>query len=166
MFEAFRDSCLEHYALDPAHFYTSPGLASKACLKKMEVKLELLTDPNMLLMFECGIRGGITQVGHQYKSANNKYMGPLGQGLRSDPMGEKFKPKEESSFLQYLDVNNLYRWAMSQLLPAGGFRWISIDPNEIDKLMGRTDKGYLLEVDVRYTIELHDSHNNLLFMCE
>ena len=55
VFEAFRDTCLEHYKLDPAHFYTSPGLAWKACLKKTEVKLELLTDPDMLLMFEHGI---------------------------------------------------------------------------------------------------------------
>ena len=64
VFEAFRDTCIEHYKLDPAHFYTSPGLAWKACLKKTEVKLELLTDLDMLLMFRCGIRGGITQVVH------------------------------------------------------------------------------------------------------
>ena len=64
VFEAFRDTCLEHYKLDPAHFYTSPGLAWKVCLKKTGIKLELLTDPDMLLMFERGIRGGITQVVH------------------------------------------------------------------------------------------------------
>ena len=66
MFEAFRDTCLEHYKLDPAHFYTSPGLAWKACLKHTGIKLELLTDPDMLLMFEQGIRGGITQSVHKY----------------------------------------------------------------------------------------------------
>ena len=71
MFEAFRDTCLEHYSLDPAHFYTSPGLAWKACLRKTRVRLELLTDPDMLLMFERGIRGGITQAVHCYASANN-----------------------------------------------------------------------------------------------
>ena len=64
LFEAFRGTCLEHYKLDPTHFYTSPELAWKACLKKTGVKLELLTDPDMLLMFEHGIRGGITQVVH------------------------------------------------------------------------------------------------------
>ena len=57
VFEAFRDTCLEHYKLDPAHFCTSPGLAWKACLRKTVVRLELLTDPDMLLMFEYGIRG-------------------------------------------------------------------------------------------------------------
>ena len=64
VFEAFRDTCLEHYKLDPAHFYTSPGLAWRACLKKTGVRLELLTNPDMLLMFKHGIRGGITQAVH------------------------------------------------------------------------------------------------------
>ena len=153
MFEAFRDTCLEHYKLNPAHFYTSPGLAWKACLKKTGVKLELLTNPDMLLMFEHGIRGGITQAIHQYAKKNNAYM------------AEKFNLREESSFLQYLDANNLYGWAMSQLLPTSRFRWVSIDPNEVGEL-ARCDKGYLLEVDVKYPKELHDLHNDIPFMCE
>ena len=53
---------MENYGLDPAHFYTAPGLAWQACLKKTEMKLDLITDLDMLLMFERGIRGGITQV--------------------------------------------------------------------------------------------------------
>ena len=57
VYEAFRDTCLKHYKLDPVHFYTSPGLALKACLKHTGIKLELLTDPDMFLMFEQGIRG-------------------------------------------------------------------------------------------------------------
>ena len=61
VFEAFRKVCLKNYGLDPAHFYTAPGLAWKACLKKTRIRLELSLDPNMLLMFERGIRGGITQ---------------------------------------------------------------------------------------------------------
>ena len=84
VFEAFRNTCLQHYKLDPAHFYTSPALAWQACLKKTGVRLELLTDPDMLLMFERGIRGVIIQVVHQYAKANNKYMGD---------------PREKSSFL-------------------------------------------------------------------
>ena len=74
VFEAFRDTCLEYYQLDLAHFYTSPGLAWQACLKKMGVKLELITDPDMLLMFERGIQGGITQAIHRYTNTNNRYM--------------------------------------------------------------------------------------------
>ena len=154
VYEAFRDTCLKHYKLDPAHFYTSPELAWKACLKHTGIKLELLTDPDMLLMFEQGIRGGITQAVSKYASANNKCM------------GDRFDPKSESSYLQYLDANNLYGWAMSQPLPTGGFKWVDVNPNEISELATRTDKGYLLEVDVSYPKELHNPHNDLPFMCE
>ena len=154
VYEAFRDTCLKHYKLDPAHFYTSPGLAWKACLKHTGIKLELLTDPDMLLMFEQGTRGGITQAVRKYASANNKYM------------GDRFNPKSESSYLQYLDANNLYGWAMSQPLPTGGFKWVDVNPNEISELATRTDKGYVLEVDFSYPRELHNSHNDLPFMCE
>ena len=66
VFKAFRDIFLKHYKLDPAHIYTSPGLAGRACLKHTGIRLELLTNPDMLLMFEQGIRGGITQVVHKY----------------------------------------------------------------------------------------------------
>ena len=74
VFENFRDKCIEIYGLDPAHFLSAPGLAWQACLKKTKVKLELLTDIDMLLMVEEGIRGGISQVIYNYAKANNKYM--------------------------------------------------------------------------------------------
>ena len=154
MYKAFRDTCLRHYSLYPVHFYTSPGLPWKACLKCTGIKLELLTDPDMLLMFELGIRGGITQVVRKYASANNKYI------------GDRFDPKSENSYLQYLDANNLYGWAMSQHLPTGGFKWVDVNLNEISELASRTDKGYVLKVDVSYLRELHNPHNDLPFMCE
>ena len=128
VFEAFRDTCLKHYKLDPAHFYTYPGLAWHACLKHTGIRLELLTDPDMLLMFERGIRGGITQAVCKYESANNKYM------------GDKFDPNEDTTYLQYLDVNNFHGWAMSQPLPSGGFKWVDVNPNEISELATRTEK--------------------------
>ena len=128
MFEAFRDTCLKHYKLDPAHFYTSPGLAWCTCLKCTGIKLELLTDPDMLLMFERGIRGGITQAVRKYASANNKYM------------GAKFNPNEDTTYLQYLDANNLYGWAMSQPLPTGGFKWADVNHNEISELATQLTK--------------------------
>ena len=154
VYEAFRDTCLRHYKLDPAHFYTSPGLACCACLKCTGIKLELLTDPDMLLMFEQGIRGGITQEVRKYAAANNPYM------------GNKFSPNKDTTYLQYLDANNLYGWAMPQPLPTGGFKWVDVNPNEISELATRTDKGYLLKVDVSYPKELHNQHNDLPFMCE
>ena len=154
VFEAFREVCLKNYDLDPAHFYTAPGLAWKACLKKTKIRLELLLDPDMLLMFKRGIRGGITQSVHRWARANNPYM------------GSKFNPNERVNCLQYLDANNLYGWAMSQPLPTGGFKWVKVKSEEISKLAKLKNKGYLLEVDVKYPKELHDSHNDLPFMCE
>ena len=149
IFEAFRNTCLKHYSLDPAHFW-------QACLKRTGVKLELLTDPDMLLMFEHSSGGGITQAVLRYAKANNKYM------------GKKFNPELNSSFLQYLDANNLYGWAMSQPVPPGGFKWI--DPSQFtsDEIssLASGSKGYLLEVDVKYPKELHDLNNDLPFMCE
>ena len=55
---------------------------------------------------------------------------------------------------------------MSQPLPTGGFKWLDVNPNEISELATRTDKGCVLEVDVSYPKDLHDSHNDLPFMCE
>ena len=122
VYEAFRDTCLKHYSLDPVHFYTSPGLAWKAFLKYTGIRLELLTDPDMLLMFERGIRGGITQVVRKYAAVNNPHM------------RDKFDPNEDTTYLQYLDANNLYGWAMSKPLPTGGFRWVDVNPNKISEL--------------------------------
>ena len=111
VFESFRDKCLEIYELDPAHFLSAPGLAWQACLKNTQVELELLTDNNMLLMFEEGIRGGMCQTTHRYAEVNNKYM-------------NNHDKNEESSYLEYLDANNLYGWAMTQKLPVRNFKWI------------------------------------------
>ena len=74
VFENFRNMCVKVYELDPAHFLSLPGLAWHACLKKANVKLELLTDYDMLLMVEEGIRGGICHSIHRCAKANNKYM--------------------------------------------------------------------------------------------
>ena len=96
VFEAFRGVCVKNYGLDPAHFYMAPGLAWKACLKKTGIRLELLLDPDMFLMFDRGIRGGITQSVHRWVKANNPYM------------GSTYNPNESTKYLQYLDTNNLY----------------------------------------------------------
>ena len=136
VFEDFRKVCLDKCGLDPSHFYTAPGLAWKACLKKTKIRLQLLLDPDMLLMFERGIRGGITQSVHRWAKANNPYM------------GSEYAPREPTLYVQYPDANNLYGWAMSQPLPTGGFRWVDVKPDEISKLVNSSEKGYLLEVNL------------------
>ena len=81
-------------------------------------------------------------------------------------MGPKFNPNEKVNYLPYLDANNLYGWVISQALPTGGFKWVEVKPGEISKLAKLENKGYLLEVDVKYPKELHDFHNELPFMCK
>ena len=143
---------MKHYGLDPVNFYTFSGLAWKACLKKTGIELELLQDPDMLLMFEAGVRGGIKQAVHRCAAANNKYM-------------DNYNPSNPSLYIQYLDANNLYGWAMSQPLLTGGFKSVNVNPNQINELV-HGDKGYILEVDVRYPTEIHDSHDELPFLRE
>ena len=124
VFETFLNTCLKNYKLDPAYFYIALGLAWQALVaeycehekreKKCEVlteefRLQLLTDIDMLLMVEKGIRGGITQAVKRYDKTNNKYMKDL------------YNLEEETIYLQCLDANNLYRWAMVQNLPTYGF---------------------------------------------
>ena len=113
VFEAFRRVCLENYGLDPAWYFTSSGLAWDAFSKSTRVKLELLTEIDMLLMFEKGTRGVISMISKRFAEANNKYM------------GEKFNENLPSKFITYLDANNLYGWAMCQNLPVGNFEWMT-----------------------------------------
>ena len=95
VFENFRAKCVEIYALDPAHFLSAPGSAWQACLKKTGVKLELLTDIDMLLMVEKGIRGGICLAIYRYAKASNKYM-------------NNYDKRIIASYLMYLAAINLY----------------------------------------------------------
>ena len=156
VFSNFRDMCLKEYELDPAHFLSLPGLAWQAYLKKTNIELELLTDYDMLLMVEEGIRGGICHSIHRYAKANNKYM-------------KNIDNNEESSYIQYFDANNLYGWAMSKKLPVNGFKWTdnNIINEEFIKNYNENDKkGYILEVDVKYRKKLLDLHSDLLFLHE
>ena len=151
VFENFRDICLKNYGLDPVYYYTAPGLAWDAMLKMTGVNLELLSNVDMLLMIEKGIRGGISIISNRYGKANNKYM-------------KDFNKSELSKYLMYVDANNLYGWAMSQKLPVHSFKWMSnkeienIFNNQIVQVWEKTP--CILEVDLIYPEELHDLHND------
>ena len=156
VFENFRKICIKHYKLDPVHYYTSPGLAWDACLKTTGQHLQLLSDYDMLMMFEQGIRGGITHISKRYAEANNKYM-------------KNYNPEKESTFIQYLDANNLYGWAMSQQLPTHGFKWMKdITKEKVMEILEKANhsmsnlgrKGYIFEVDLEYPSHLWEDHND------
>ena len=150
VFENFRDICLKNYGLDPVYYFTAPGLAWDACLKITDIDLELLSENNMLLMFEKGIRGGISIISNRYGEANNKYM------------GRGFNKNKPSKYLMYLDANNLYGCAMSEKLPTHGFKWLT--GGEMEKIYENRHNlnkmPCILEVDLEYPENLHDRHND------
>ena len=158
VFENFRDLCLKIYGLDPVYYFTAPGLAWDACLKMTDINLELLHDPDMLLMFEKGIRGGISMISNRYGEANNKYM------------GQGFNRNKLKKYLMYLDANNLYGCAMSMKLPTHGFKWLT--SGEMEKLFNNRvvqvweKTPCILEVDLEYPENLHDLHNDYPFCPE
>ena len=142
VFEEFRNICLKHYKLDPAWYYTTPGLAWDACKKITKISLELLHDQDMLLMVEKGIRGGVSMISTRYGVANNKYM-------------QEYDPKLLSKYITYLDANNLYGWAMSNPLPTHGFKWMCQS-----KLENWGRHPCILEVDLEYPHDLWDLHSD------
>ena len=152
VFENFRENSLKTYGLDPVYYFTAPGLAWDACLKITDVELELSSNPDMLLMFEKGIRGGISIISNRYGEANNKYM------------SQGFKKSELIKYLMYLDANNLYGCAMSIKLPTHGFKWLTsgemekLYNNQVVQIWEKTP--CILEVDLYYPDELHDLHND------
>ena len=157
VFENFRNMCIKVHELDPAHFLSAPVLAWQACLKKADVELEILSDPDMLLMAENGIREGICHAILRYAKASNKYM-------------KDYNKDEEESFLQYDDADNLYGFPMIQPLPVDGFDWMEdlskIDEDFIKNCDEDSDKGDIRDVDVEYPKHLHDLHSDLLFLPE
>ena len=155
VFENFRDTSINIDKLDPAYYLSAPGLSWHSCMKRTRIKLELLTDENMLLLFEKGIRGGMCNVIQKYARANNKYM-------------KNYDITKESIFLIYVDANNLYGWAMSKQLPVDGFKYendLSIFTMDFIKNYNEeSDIGYLLYVDIEYPKNLRESHSDLPFL--
>ena len=137
----FRRVCKEVYELDALHYYTAPGLAWDAMLEITEVEIDLISDPDMYLMVEKGIRGGISTIMKRYARANNKYI-------------KAYDKDQMSAYIPYLDANNLYGWAMRHKLPVKDFCWMSED-----ELENWESKPCILEVDLEYPKELHDFHS-------
>ena len=149
VFENFRETSMLYYDLDPAHYFTLPGYGWDAMLLKTGIELDLISDMDMYLMIEKGIRGGMTQVSLKHAVANNKYM-------------TSFDKQQPSTYLMYLDANNLYGLAMSKYLPYKNFKWCrtTFSTSDILNYDETSDTGYILDVDLEYPSELHDLHSD------
>ena len=145
VFENFRKTSIEHYKLDPANFITAASYAWSCMLYKTGIELELITDPKILDIIERSKRGGQTFVGSKrYVRANNKYVAG-------------YDPTSKSTYLMYLDANNLYGWSMVQDLPYKDIRFnTTIKLDEILETADDSETGYMLEVDLSFPQEIHE----------
>ena len=150
VFENFRNLCMSYYGLDCCHYVSLPGFAWDAMLKMTGVEIDYITDIDIYTFIEDNIRGGVTTINHRYFKANNKYL-------------EDYDDSEPSTFVHYVDCNNLYGKGMEMPIPTGKFCWLDrseIDALNIMKIDPDGDKSYLLEVDLEYPSHLHDWHND------
>ena len=151
IFETFRQFSKVNYRLDPAHYVSSPQLSWDAMLLHTEAEIELIADPQMFSMIDKGIRGGVAMIVKRYAKANNP------------KLGNDFNPNLPTSYIIYLDANNLYGWAMSQYLPFRGFHWLKAKEwKEIDWTAQQDAQplGYFIECDLLYDKSFHDMHND------
>ena len=119
VFKKFIDTCLKYYGLDPCHYFSATGLSWDAMLKMTNIKLEKISDIDKYIFIEKGLRGGISYIAKRYAKANNKYL-------------NDYDCKKPSAFISYLDMKNLYGYAMSEYLPYKVFKWLkNIDKFDI-----------------------------------
>ena len=116
-------------------------------LNLLQIKFELIPDLDIYIFFEKGTRGGISYISDRYSKANNKYL-------------KSCDPKQESKHIIYLDVNNLYGYAMSKFLPTSKSKWIDPEEFTLNKYTSNWSKGCVLKVDLEYPKELQELHND------
>ena len=149
VFERFRHTMMKKHGLDCLHFPSLPSMTLQMALKITEIDLDLITDADMYLMIESGIRGGLSYVSQRHAKANIPGM--------SD-----YRKLEPTSYLAYWDCNSLYATCQTYSLPVGDFRFLSyeeVSTFDVNSVTVDSPTGYILEVDLRYPERLHDRHN-------
>jgi len=148
VFQSFRDLCMDHYTLDPAHYMSLPAIGYDAMLKMTGVEIEKITDQEMYNFVYENLRGGITTINHRLAKANNPYL-------------LDFDDTKPTTYIQFLDINNLYGHGLQGPLPINGFRWLT--PKEIKVFDLKQDPDaksfHILEVDLEYPSNVHDAHS-------
>ena len=148
VFERFVSTCLKYYELDPCHYFSSPELNWDAMLKKTKIELEKISDIDKYLFIEKGTKGGASYIAIRYARTNRKYM-------------NDFNSEEPSTFITYLDKNNLYGLSMSEYRSYEKFEWLeNIDEFDVMSINKKSEIRYIFEVDLEYPKELHELHND------
>lgn len=150
IFENFRNNCLNDYQLDPVHYFSSAHFTMDAFLRYSDQTIDLIRDVNMYLLFKKLVKGGLSMVSKRFSEASNKYLTPT-------------LPVSDSTYLLYLDANNLYGWAMMQPLPYRNFKWHQVSSELVSHILNlpcSSQKGYVLEVDLSYPSKYHSFHND------
>jgi hypothetical protein len=148
VFENFRQTTLDNYELDPAHFVSNAQLTLSAFLRYSRAELELFTDVNKYFFVKKGVRGGVSMSVLRYAQANNPYL-------------RNYETLKNDSYIMYFDCNNLYGQAMLQHLPVGNFEWEeNVTVDEILSCPADGDVGYIVQCDLKYPQSLHDAHSD------
>ena len=147
--ENFRENAMNSDGLDPAHFISLPGYTWEALLKYSGIELELVTDLEMHMMIEKGLRGGICSINKRKATANNIYL-------------DNYDSSKQSSYVFYIDKNSLYPEVMRSYIPYGDLKWENVETMTsefISSIPTSSKRGFILDVDLEYPQSLHDTHN-------
>ena len=150
VFENFRSNCLQQYNIDPCYYFSAPHFTFDAFLRHSSLTLELLSDINQYLFIIKGIRGGMSMVSKRHAVTNNKYV-------------EGYNSSKSSSFILYLDANNLYGRAMQEYLPWKNFEWMSphqLNYDFIKWLKPEGEVGCIIQCSLEYPVALHNYHSD------
>lgn len=156
VFESFVTRIRTTHKLNPLWYISLPSYSWDCMLYNTKVELDLMSDYDMQLLIERGIRGGVSLITGRHAKANNKYM-------------KQFNEEATKSYITYLDANNLYAVALCKKLPHKNFKWVEPERfssvEAINKnpqiLTCDSNKGYFLKVDLKYPPNLHDLHQDL-----
>lgn len=147
VFENYRKTCYDAYGLDPAQYYTAPGMSWDAFLKRSKIKIDLFSDQGMFDFVERGLRGGLSMASYQSCVANNPYL-------------PNYDPNKENNYIMYFDMNNLYGSVMVDLLPLSDFKFEELTLQDVLSIPAEAERGAIVEVDLEFPDSIHDYLND------
>ena len=147
IFEKFRNNSLKNHGLCPNHYLSAPALSQDAMFNMTKIKFEIISDPDMYIFFEEYMRGRVSYISNRYSKTKNKYL-------------KSYDPKQESKYSIYLDVNNLYGYAVPNFLSTSRFKQVNPKEFDLNKYTSNSSKGYIFEIDLEYPKEFQKLYND------